>query len=109
MPFPYESYKQVFVEDAYIRVDSRASIATLSTHFLHGEDIIDQVRHGRQCCAFGLRVATSEPYRVRAQLTSVPDDGHAASDSAGRGVAVVRQLHRHRVLVRTESGRLHPG
>lgn len=59
MPFPYESYKQVFVEDAYIRVDSRASIATLSTHFLHGEDIIDQVRHGRQYCVCVCLVSVS--------------------------------------------------
>ena len=49
VPFPYESYKQVFVEDAYTRIDSRASIATLSTHFLHGEDIIDQVLYLIYC------------------------------------------------------------
>ena len=43
MPFPYESYKQVFVENTYERVTSFASLAILSTHLLYGEEIIDQV------------------------------------------------------------------
>lgn len=42
MPFPYSSYKQVFVENTYNPIAAGATIALFSTHLLIDETIIDQ-------------------------------------------------------------------
>lgn len=41
-PYPYESYKQVFVDDAYFDAMSFAGVAVLSTSLLYGKEMIDQ-------------------------------------------------------------------
>ncbi|ELR19389.1 PBS lyase HEATlike repeat domain containing protein [Acanthamoeba castellanii str. Neff] len=45
--FPYESYKQVFVEDAYTKEDAYAGLSIFCTHLLHDETIIDQTLTSR--------------------------------------------------------------
>jgi transcription initiation factor TFIID subunit 2 len=52
--YPYSSYKQVFVEDAYSSVLSGASLSVLSTHLLHDDKVIDQTFETRRLLALTL-------------------------------------------------------
>ncbi len=54
VPYPYESLKLVFVENAFRPVESAASLLLCSTHLLHGADVIEHVQHARRVISVAL-------------------------------------------------------
>lgn len=43
-PYPFTTFKLVFIDDPYLPMDSGVSMAIVSTHLLLQKDIIDQVQ-----------------------------------------------------------------
>lgn len=67
--YPYESYKQVFVDDAYDNTMSFAGLSILSSSLLYGQNIIDQAFSTRYCLAFAL----AESWTTAIAIASVAD------------------------------------
>eukprot|EP01114_Cavostelium_apophysatum_P018241 TRINITY_DN5605_c0_g1_i1.p1 TRINITY_DN5605_c0_g1~~TRINITY_DN5605_c0_g1_i1.p1 ORF type:complete len:784 (-),score=167.07 TRINITY_DN5605_c0_g1_i1:8-2359(-) len=52
--YPYKSYKQTFVEEAYSTMSSYASMSNFSTHLIMNENIIDQIYKTKRALSLGL-------------------------------------------------------
>ena len=54
VPFPYGSYKHVFVEESYTKISSYASISICSSELIHDQRIIDQTYDTRRLLILAL-------------------------------------------------------